>query len=97
MASSVNISKSVNDNLALRRGRYTLFERSPMEVERGNSPSTREAIPAQVRRRFREQLARETREERRKWWMALLVGIVVFLPVLYLLSEVIKVLNFWPS
>ena len=95
MASSANISKSVKDNLALRRGRHTLFERSPMQVERGDFPTAREEVSAQARRRFREQLEREIGEERRKWWQALLVGIIIFLPVLYLLGKAIEVLDFW--
>lgn len=95
MASSANIFKSVKDNLSLRRGRNTLFERGPLEVERADFPTVREEVPAQVRRRFREQLAREVREERQNWWKALLAGIFVFLPVLYLLAKAIEVFNFW--
>jgi len=95
MASSASIFKSVKDNLALRRGRNTLFERTTTEVERGDFPTVREEVPAQIRRRFREQLEREVSEERRKWWQALLVGIIIFLPVLYLLGKAIEVLDFW--
>lgn len=95
MASSASTFRSVKDNLALRRGRNTLFERTPLEVKRANFPTARKDVPAQVRRRFREQLAREVREERRNWWKALLAGILVFLPVLYLLAKAIEVFNFW--
>lgn len=95
MASSANISKSVKDNLALRRGRHTLFERSPIPVERGDFPTVREEVPSQVRRRFREQLVLETKEERRKWWKAVLLGVIIFIPVLYLLGKAVEVLDFW--
>jgi hypothetical protein len=95
MASHANIFKSIKDNLSLRRGRNTLFERTPLEVERGKSPTAREEVPAQVRRRFREQLTLEIREERRKWRWALLLGVIICLPVLYLLVKAVEVLDFW--
>lgn len=95
MASSANIFKSVKDNLALRRGRNSLFERTPAEVERANFPTVREEVPAQVKRRFREQLVREVKEDRRKWWQALVFGIIVFIPALLLLGKVIEILDFW--
>lgn len=89
------MQQSNRNNLALRRGRTNLFERKPTAVEQGHYPTIHEEVPAQVRRRFQKQLERDVREERLKWWRALIFGIIIFVPVLYLLGKVIEVLDFW--
>lgn len=68
-----------------------------MEVDRGNFPTVEAEVPAQVRRRFQEQLEREKTEDLRNWLKAIIAGILLFVPVLYLLYKAIELFNFWES
>jgi len=65
-------------------------------VAREDLPKIGEVVTAQVRNRFRKQLEREKRAERRKWWWASVAGLIVLIPLFYLLDELMQLLDFWP-
>jgi len=78
------MAKSVQDNLALRRKRNGLFDRDPGSGWGGaGEKSSLPEAPTQVREKFRAQLEREVRADRRM--LLLTVTLVAGLILAFLL------------
>lgn len=65
-------------NLALRRGRNTLFERSVGKRKKRPRSETKTVENPFARQQLRAQIRREWRAERLGWAMTLLVSLVLF-------------------
>lgn len=80
------MAQSVRDNLALRRNRNGLFDRDTGSGWLGTGEkSSRLEAPAQVREKFRAQLEREMRADRRTLLLTVTLITGLILAFLYLI------------